>query len=75
MPDDALGLCLEQRLHCAAGRQNGFQAVEARVVELEQFDVVSAQVFQARGNLGLHVGFGQRPASSSDWPIHASLTV
>ena len=59
MPDDALGLCLEQRLHCAAGCQNGFQAVEARVVELEQLDVVGAQVFQARGDLGLHVGFGQ----------------
>ena len=31
-------------------------------MELEQLDVVGAQVFQARGDLGLHVGFGQRAA-------------
>ena len=30
----------------------------------QSLDVVGAQVFQARGDLGLHVGFGQRAAGS-----------
>ena len=62
VPHNALGLGFQQGFHCAAGGQDGLQALHAGVVELEQFDVVGAQVFQAGGDLGLHVGLGQGAA-------------
>ena len=62
VPDNAARLCLQQGLHRAAGRKDGLEPLHTGVVELEHLDVVGAQVFQAGGKLGLHVGLCQGAA-------------
>ena len=62
VPDNAVRLCLQQSLHRTAGRKDGLEPLHAGVVELEHLDVVGAQVLQAGGKLGLHVGLCQGAA-------------
>ena len=62
MPHHTGSLCFQQGFHRAAGSQDGFQRVKARVVELVQLDMVGAQVFQAGRQLLFHVRLGHGAA-------------